>query len=174
MEQFEDYLASIESRFKQAGYKLMRGVRLPGGRTCDLVAAKTYFSWKGFIFISQFVFVARVEWPVPADAQRLFEAGLKYCQDGVDLPILFRGLQAGGMIVPCLVSESVNEATVEFANQIPRKHWALFEFPVFHELKAGRTHYCRKKGWWGRLFYSDFHKLVTTCLVREDSKPAGS
>jgi hypothetical protein len=167
VERAEDYLGAIEDRFDHHGYKIAHGVKLSGDWTCDLVAAKTYFTWKGLIFLSQFVFVAQVENPSPADAQSLFEDGLEYCKDGRSLPVRFRGLQAGGMIVPCLVAAGVGKAAVEFANKIPRKHWALFEFPVFHDLATGETHYCRKKGWWGRLFYSDFHKMVANCLLSE-------
>jgi hypothetical protein len=172
MERLEDYLKSVQNRFETHNYKLIRGVKLPANWTCDLVAAKTYFSWKGFIFLSQYIFFAHVERPTASDAQRLFEAGLQYCREGGDLPIRFRGMQAGGMIVPCLVAPSVDEAAIEFANMIPRKHWALFEFPVFHDLSSGATHYCRKKGIWGRLFYTDFHRLVAKCIVSERSSPA--
>jgi hypothetical protein len=124
MERAEDYVRSVQERLERAGFKLIREAALPGGWKCDLVAARTYFSWKGFIFLSQYVFLAQVDKPAPADARRLFDAGLEYCQGGGDLPIRFRGLQAGGMIVPCLVSPSVDATVVEFAGTIPRKHWA--------------------------------------------------
>ncbi len=84
--------------------------------------------------------------PAPADARRLFDAGLGYCQGGGDLPIRFRGLQAGGMIVPCLVSPSVDATVVEFARTIPGKHWASSNFPCSTTCPRARRTIAGRRG----------------------------
>jgi GNAT superfamily N-acetyltransferase len=152
-------LASIENRLQRRKMRVLRQVPLPDGPVADLVGSRTYFSWKGLVFISQHVVLRCLESATKADAEELFDAGFRYAQEVNRLP-LARGMQFGYMVIPCLVVSHAEEALIAYAESRPRKHWALFEFPVVVDLGTGAVHYYRKTPLWGGLYFSDVGELV--------------
>lgn len=165
MNELSDFLASVEGRLRKRGMRIARRVELPDESTADLVGSRTYFSWKGLVLLSQHVIVRSAESGSRAEAERLFDTGFQYAKKVNRIPLL-RGLQFGYMVIPCLVLNHADESLVRYAESRPRKHWALFEFPVVVDLGAGTVHYYRQPAIWGAFFFTDMREVVEDGISR--------
>jgi len=164
VDELSDFLIAVEDYLQARGLCVSRHMGLPGGRTADLVGSRLYFSWKGLVLVSQHVVVHSIESATKADAEELFDAGFRYAKKVNRVPLL-RGLQFGYMVIPCLVVRHRDEGLVRYVESRPRKHWAMFEFPVVVDLSARAVHYYQKTPIWGGFFYSDMRDLVENGIV---------
>jgi hypothetical protein len=155
----EMIVGGIGQRFHTGGYKVFQNVPLPNGPMAALTASRTYFSWKGLIIFSQHVIVRQMDNARLPDIQDLFEAGFRYGKQVNKVP-LPRGFQFGYMIIPVIVGADAEVAMVQYACASPRKHWSLFEFPVFVDTRTGQTYCFSGTAAWGAFFYSDMRRLV--------------
>ena len=94
----------------------------------------------------------------------MFDGGFRHAKRVNRIPLL-RGLQFGYIVVPWIVVDRATPELVSFAVGQPRKHWALFEFPVLHDLSTGQTHYFQQTAMWGALYYSDMRALVQATIA---------
>ncbi|MDY3555564.1 hypothetical protein R5W24_004707 [Gemmata sp. JC717] len=161
-----DFLTVADTNLRDFGMRVSRRVELPDGPVADLFGSRTYFSWKGFVILSQHVAVCDYgdRTATPADAQALFAAAFRRAKKVNRVPLL-RGMQFGYMVIPCLIVQSADDALVEYAESRPRKHWSLFEFPVVVDRSSGRTHCYTETAMWGAFFFSDMRALVRRCIV---------
>jgi hypothetical protein len=166
MSELNPFLDSVETRLSQAGFHTARDLRLPRYATVQVAASRTVFTWKGLVLLSQHVLVRHCPTATISDLQAFFDAGYRYGMSANPVP-LKRGIQFGYVIMPCLVVESCDPTLIQYACARPRKHWALFEFPVVHDLSTRRTHYFRQTPLWGAVYYSDMRKLAETCISTE-------
>lgn len=142
-------------------YRVSLSVDLPDGSTADLTASRTYFTWKGLCILSQHLFITRMDNAQVDDMKKLFETGFDFGK-GINRVPLLRGMQFGYMIVPIIATSNPSKALLEYAVSQPRKHWAIFEFPVVLDLESGEAHYFRQKFvWWGGFYFSDIRKVVS-------------
>jgi hypothetical protein len=162
-----DFLAEVDANLRDYGMRVSHRVKLPDGPVADLFGSRTYFSWKGFVILSQHVAVCDYagRTATPADAQALFNAAFRQAKKVNRVPLL-RGMQFGYMIIPCMVVASAGDDLIDYAESRPRKHWSLFEFPVVIDRGTGRTYYYRQTALWGAFFFSDMRELVEQCIVR--------
>jgi hypothetical protein len=140
-----DFLNMLQARCEDFGLRVSHGVEMPGGVRANLFASRTYFSWKGLIIISQRIVVCDFgdDYPTPEESEAIFDAGFKQAKRINRVPLL-RGMQFGYMVVPCIVVETAYGDLIEYAESPPRKHWALFEFPVVVERSTRETYYFRQ------------------------------
>lgn len=158
-----DRLTSIERRLSDSEYLVSRDVQLPGGGTAKIVASRTYFSWKGFVILSQHLVVCKMEQPTVADMQKLFQDGFHIGKKRNRVPLV-RGLQFGYMIVPVIIADVVSDELIQHVSQHPKKHWCLFEYPVVCNANSKETYYFKGTSWWGALFFSDLRDVVSTYI----------
>ena len=160
-----DFLSAAYANMQDYGLHVSRQVQLPDGPLVDLFGSRTYFSWKGFVLISQHVAVRDYAGAAatPADAQALFDAGFRQAKKVNRVPLL-RGMQFGFMIVTCLVVATADRALIEYAESRRPARWSLFEFPVVVDRSTGRTHYYNKTAIWGAFYFSDMRRLAKRCF----------
>lgn len=77
---FEDYINSVEARLKDHRYQVVRDEKLPDNSTCELVATRRYFSWKGFVMLRQYVFVNYITKPT-VEESRTVRDWLTICKE---------------------------------------------------------------------------------------------
>lgn len=159
MPTYETFLDQVEANSLESDFKTKRGVTLPSGGTADLAASRTKFFWPAVMFFSQHLLVRYLPNATVQDFQRLFDAGFRYGKSVNRVP-LFRGLQFGYFILPVIAVDRATQELKDFASAAPKKHWALFEFPVLHELATGRTYFHRSTPLWGALINHEVRKLA--------------
>lgn len=154
---------NIAAALENGPFNVSRDVELPDGSKADVVASRTYFSWKGLVILSQHVVVRHIDGASRDDVKALFDSAFRFGKKANWVPLL-RGLQFGYMIIPVIVGESPDPSLVEAVSQRPPKHWALFEYPVVVDLSAQRT-VCASGSWvWGNFFFSDLRKVADTYI----------
>lgn len=161
--EFNQFLNTTQKCLESLKFKTVRDNALPCEANISLSASRTRFLWKGLVFSSQHVFITQMEDPSIADLKNIFEAGFEYVKKRNHFPLV-RGLQFGYLIIPCIVSHSVNEDLKEFVSQQHKKHWARFDFPVVHDLDKNQTYYFRESFAWGLLFFSEARNIVSECI----------
>lgn len=164
MDDFPKLLSTADTRLSSAGFRVGRNVGLSDGSTADLGASRTTFSWKGLVLMSQHVLLRRAPSCSVPELQAFFEAGFRYGKGANRVP-LCRGLQFGYMIIPCVAVETATPELIAYASKSPRKRWALFEFPVVHDLSSGQTHFYRDTALWGAFYFSDMRAIVKSALM---------
>jgi hypothetical protein len=146
-------------RLHQGGYRVARAAQLPDGTLADIAASRTYFSWKGLVVISQHVVIRRMENATVADMQALFQQGFRFGKKRNWIPLV-RGLQLGYMVLPVIITANPRTELVQYAGAPPRKHWALFEFPIVVNETTGQADYFRGTPLWGAFFFSDMRSVA--------------
>ncbi|MCJ7580234.1 MAG: hypothetical protein MUP98_06840 [Candidatus Aminicenantes bacterium] len=160
MMEYSEFLEKTNTNLKNAKYRISTVEKLPDSAQIDLLASKTYFSWKGFVILSQHFLISYIENPTLQDEQDLFDHGFKLGKKINRIPLL-RGMQFGYMIIPIIVTKNVEESLLSYVTNTPRKHFSIFEFPVIVDLEKNQIHYFKKTAIWGALFFSDMRKTVS-------------
>ncbi len=165
VDELSEFLALVEGQLHAQGLRASRQVKVQGGPKVDLIGSRTYFSWKGLVLLSRHILVRSMESATRADAEDLFDVGFRYGKKGNRVPLL-RGLQFGYMVIPCLAVRHADEGLIRYVESRPRKHWAIFEFPVVVDFKARAVYYYRKTAMWGAFFFSDMRYLVESVIAK--------
>ncbi|HSY90993.1 MAG TPA: hypothetical protein VK812_06440 [Candidatus Binatus sp.] len=165
----EDIIESIARRLSEGGYKVSREVTLPNGPTAKIAASKTYFSWKGLVILSQHIVVQQLDKAKTQDIQALFESGFRFGKHANWIPLL-RGMQFGYMIIPVIVGANPDGALVQYVSSSPRKHWSLFEYPVFVDSHNSETFSFQGTAVWGAFFFSDLRKVIEKYITSLPTK----
>ena len=159
MNTYNDLLRTTERNLSASRFRISRDISLANGMTCDLAASRMSFSWKGLVILSQHLLLRHAPTATPADFYAFFDDGFRYAKRANRLP-LFRGLQFGYMVVPFIAVDAATPELITFVSSRPRRHWALFEFPVLHDLSTGRTHYFDETAVWGAAFFSEMRDMI--------------
>lgn len=154
---------NIAKALANGPFKVSRDVELSDGHKADIVASRTYFSWKGFVILSQHVVVRHIDGASQDDEKALFDSAFRFGKKANWVPLL-RGLWFGYMIIPVIVGESPDPSLVDTVSQRPPKHWSLFEYPVVVDLSRSRTIYFSGSAIWGGFFFSDMRKIADTYI----------
>jgi hypothetical protein len=165
----EDIIESIARRLSEGGYKVSREVTLPNGPTAKIAASRTYFSWKGLVILSQHIVVQQLDNAKTQDIQALFESGFRFGKHANWIPLL-RGMQFGYMIIPVIVGANPDGALVQYVSSSPRKHWSLFEYPVFVDSHNSETFSFQGTAVWGAFFFSDLRKVIEKYITSLPTK----
>ncbi|HTC93813.1 MAG TPA: hypothetical protein VK699_10210 [Terriglobales bacterium] len=165
-----NFLSTVCANMRNYGLTVSDRVTLPSGPVVDYFGSRTYFSWKGFVILSQHVAVRDYAdmRATPMDAEALFEASFRQAKKVNRVPLL-RGMQFGFMVIPCLIVANADQALVEYAERRPPKHFSLFQFPVVVDRSTGKTHYYKQTALWGAFFFSDMREVVERCIVAAES-----
>jgi hypothetical protein len=163
MDTYHHLLATVDRNLGSSQFRVSHDVLLPDGSTADLAASRTTFSWKGLVIISQHLLLRHLSSATAADFYALFDSGFLYAKRVNRVPLL-RGMQFAYMIVPCIAIDSVTPDLALFASSRPRKHWAIFEFPVLYDLSTGQAHYFHETAMWGAFFFSDLRSLTQSTI----------
>src|SRR5271169_6459307 len=155
----DDIIDSIAQRLGKGGYKVSREVALPNGPMAKIAASRTYFSWKGLVILSQHIVVRQLDNARTQDIQELFEAGFRFGKRANWVPLL-RGMQFGYMVIPIIVGADPDSALVQYVSASPRKHWSLFEYPVFVDSRNSKVFHFQGTAVWGAFFFSDLRRVV--------------
>ena len=156
---FHDLLSTVQRNLDSSQFGVARDVALPNRTNVDLAASRTKFSWKGMVILSQHLFLRHLPAASAADFRELFDGGFLHAKRLNRVPIL-RGMQFGYLIIPCIAVDAATPDLIDFALRCPRKHWALFEFPVLHDLSTSETYFFHETAMWGALFFADARALV--------------
>ena len=158
-------LDSVAAGLSAGPYKVSRQVELANGLTADITASRTTFSWKGLVILSQHLVLQHVDNASVPDLQGLSKEAFRFGKKANRVPLL-RGMQFGYMIIPVIIGCDLDDAALEYASQSPRKHWALFEYPVAIDLTTNRIEYFRGTAVWGAFFFSDLRRIVEKYVER--------
>jgi hypothetical protein len=164
MQNYQDLVSIVGGNLSSSGFRLAHGVTLQNGITTDLLASRTIFSWKGLVIHSQHIFLCHANQATVSDFHSLFDEGFLHAKHANRIPLL-RGMQFGYWIVPFIAVDLVTPDLIAYATSRPRKHWALFEFPVLYDLSTGQTHSFQKTALWGAWFFSDMRSLTSSSIA---------
>ena len=164
MHTYQDIVSTVERNISSSGFRSARNVSLPDNTAADLVASRTTFSWKGLVILSQHLLLRHLPTAAAQDFHALFAGGFLHAKRVNRIPLL-RGMQFGYMVVPWIAVDEATPELISFAARRPRKHWALFEFPVLYDLSTGQTHYFHQTAMWGAFFFSDMRALTQSTIV---------
>ena len=156
---------TVAQRFREGGYRVESATRLPDRTLADVAASRTYFSWKGLVLVSQHVVIRQMENATVADMQALFQAGFRFGKKRNWVPLV-RGLQFGYMVLPVIITANPHAELVQYARSMPRKHWALFEFPVVIDANTGHADYFRDTPFWGAFLFADMRSVAEGFIER--------
>ena len=160
MIEYSEFLEKAKTNLKNAKYHIPTTEKMTDNNQIDLLASKTYFSWKGLVILSQHLLIKYIENPSLQNEQVFFEQGFKLGKKVNKIPLL-RGLQFGYMIIPIIVTKNVEKSLLTYVTEMPPKHWALFEFPVIVDLAKNEIYYFKKTATWGAFFFSDMRNVVS-------------
>ncbi len=146
-------------RLKSAGCVISDGLPGVDAENRVLMASKTTFSWKGFVFLSQHVVVREISEPKVQDVQQLFDIGFAAAKKVNCVPLL-RGMQFGYVVIPVIVAEVVSPEVRHYVCQAPLNRWCLLELPVICNIRTEETWYFKRTNLWGALFFSDLRRLI--------------
>lgn len=152
-------LTSIANNLTDTGFKVSRNVLLSDGKTAELAASRTSFSWKGFVILSQHIIVRYIDRATHQDMKTLFESGFRFGKKANRIPLL-RGMQFGYLIIPVILTDNADRTLIESAAQRPAKHWALSEFPLVIDLASHHLAYFQGFVAWGALYLPDLKEIV--------------
>ncbi|MFX1484654.1 MAG: hypothetical protein ACFFCP_15870, partial [Promethearchaeota archaeon] len=62
--------------------------------------------------------------------------------------------------ISALASNNVDLAAKQWLEHYQKKHFSSFELPVIIDLLTNETLYCRKKPWFGRIYYNSFFQFI--------------
>jgi hypothetical protein len=163
MMEYPAFLEKVNTNLENDKHHVSTNTQLPDNSTVDLVASKTYFSWKGLVFVSQHLLVRYQDNPTLEDMQSFFKNGFTLGKKINKVPLL-RGLQFGYIIIPIIATKNAGDALIKGVTDMPPKHWALFELPVIVDLATQQVHYFKGTAAWGAFFYSDMRNAVSTSI----------
>lgn len=156
-ENFESYLATVEARLTQQGFK-----PLPEGKVtlgADAVYRRRRFSITKFGVEDTFCVV---KWMpdltsggLESFSGQVFEFGAK---NKFFLP---RGIFATFITHALLVTEGLSEDVYRFVTTTYcPKHWSSFEFPAVLDLSTKRLYFYESTPPWGGAYYRGFRKEI--------------
>ncbi len=156
---FDTLIAASAEKLTENGFRVVRDASLPDNGFADLAASRNHFSWKGLVLLSQHLLIKRTESATVASMKAFYEQAFRYGKQ-VDRVPLCRGMQFGFMIIPCLVTEKAEQALIDYVTARPPKRFAVFEFPVVHELSSGNSYFYSQTAIWGAFYFSDMRELA--------------
>lgn len=158
-EDLQSVITSVRKELEMSGFRIVMEPQLHDGSMISIAASRTYFSWKCFILLSQHVLLKYIEDATIESLEQFYEQGFLYGKKVNKVP-LFRGMQFGFIIIPCFIVNKADQQLIDYVTSRPRKHFAIFEFPVVHELSSGKTYYYEKTAVWGAVYFSEIRSLV--------------
>ena len=118
MTEYSEFLEKTNTNLKNAKYRISTVEKFPDSAQIDLLASKTYFSWKGLVILSQHLLISYIENPTLRDEHDLFDRGFKLGKKINKIPLL-RGLQFGYMIIPIIATKNVEESLLSYVTNTP-------------------------------------------------------
>ena len=129
MSKTKEKLFSIENSLSDSGYLISHDVKLPNDDIAQIVASRTYLSWKGLVIKSQHILISTINNPTIANIKTLYQFGFCFGKERNRVPLL-RGVQFGYMIIPVILANEVSKELKNYINSPPKKRWGIMEFPV--------------------------------------------
>jgi len=164
MPAYPDLVSLVEKNLGASGFRIARGVTLPGGTPVDLAASRTKFSWKGLVILSQHLLLRHAPSATASDFQAFFDDGFLYAKRVNGVPLL-RGMQFGYIIIPFIAVDTVTPEIITFATSLPRRHFSLFEFPFLYDLSTGQTYSYQKTAIWGAFYFSNMRAIAQSSVA---------
>lgn len=124
----------LSRQLEKARYRVRTGEEL-GARPIRFVASKIkgFPAWIPIAMLSTHIVVLEKDKANPQDIQNLFDIGFGLAKRINRIPLL-RGMQFGYAVIPIVVGRDPDAELLRYAAAAPRRHWALFEFPVVVDL----------------------------------------
>ncbi len=158
----DGYLEQIARRFEREGFAVSRAVEFDGYQL-DVLAVKTSFELFKFGNFASFVGGA---WMEAADTKAIREFSSSFTQYALEKGPPFRGLGAGLVSFPVIVSQDFDDDVKEWVRSTPApKHWGAGEFPVLVSLKERRIFVLEKSPLWGRVYWGGLRKFARKQLA---------
>jgi hypothetical protein len=154
---------AIADRLRKADYSVSTNVSLDGEIMAEVAASRTYFSWKGFVILSQHVVIARYESAGVQDAEALFKLGFAYARRRNRIP-LPRGCQFAFIVIPILATARPSRELIAYVSKVPPKHWSLFELPTVLDPNSDVATYYKGRALWGGIYFSNMQNVISTFI----------
>lgn len=110
------------------------------------------------------------------DIKELFKTSFSLGKRINRVPLL-RGMQFGYLIIPLIIGREPDVELLSNATLLPKRHWALVEFPVVVDLTCCRVAFFEGYDQEGGMFWPMLQKIVTSHiepLVDQINEGAGS
>lgn len=167
--EYERFKENITQRMCNR-FCVLNNVDLMDGFRADLMAKRTSFFWQLFIFQSTYVFFKYLDCPNKSDFENIYNHAVDYIKKTNPFSFL-KGFLYGYTIIPCIITSNLNEEIIQYVNECPPMHLALFELPVLYDLKSKDTHYFKGKTSWGCFILSKARKVISRYLEDELKVP---
>jgi hypothetical protein len=188
------FIAAIETRLRQAGYDVSLNVELPaaaesGARhgyvpvRAALVAARFYFCWKCFSYISQNIFVAELPDAGAAQLDNLSAAGAAFSRQKHS-PVSYltaeekswsrmgpggtaQRIKARGsyIVIPVVITQAPRPDILASCAAKPRLTMPMFRLPVVIDADSGTLSYYRGHAVWGGGVLSEMRSVVSQFIA---------
>ena len=187
-------VAAIEQRLRQAGYDVSLNVELPaavetGARHGSvpvrpaIVAAKFYFCWKCFSYISQNIFVAEVPDAGVSQLDNLSAAGEQFSRQKRSpqsylkaMEKSFSSMGPGGtaqrikargsyIIIPIVITKAPRPDLLARCATKPRLTMPMFRLPVVIDAGSGAAYYYRGRAIWGGGVLSEMRSVASRLIA---------
>lgn len=185
-------VAAIEQRLRQAGYDVSLNVELPaavetGARLVPvrpaIVAAKFYFCWKCFSYISQNIFVAEVPDAGVSQLDNLSAAGEQFTRQKrspqsylTAMEKSFSSMGPGGtaqrikargsyLIIPIVITKAPRPDLLARWATKPRLTMPIFRLPVVIDADSGAAYYYRGRAIWGGGVLSEMRSVASRLIA---------
>lgn len=148
----------LSERLSKAKYRVRTGQEL-GAQPISFVASRTKLA---FPMVIESIHIVALEqdgakW---RDMKELFKTGFKLGKRINRVPLL-RGMQFGYCIIPIIIGNEPDSDLLSNAALVPKRHWALVEFPVVVDLTGFRVAFFEGYDQEGGMFWPMLQKIVT-------------
>jgi hypothetical protein len=151
----DEYIQKVSKKFSDDNLQVKKD-RINNQEV--LVANKSEFRWSWLATKLQiFACVSSKDRITKGELQEYSKSCLDYAKSNMHG---MRGMQTGAVSFAVLASESIDDDTKEWVQQIPPKHFALMEFPVIYDLKEDKLYYCEKTPFFGWIYFKFFRSFV--------------
>lgn len=153
--EYDEYLQAIENRFNKDGFHQHREV--VNGLEVTVATAKEFrLSWMATRMHYFGIFGAK-DHVTQQDAEKFSQASFELAKRKFTG---MRGMMQGFASISALASNNVDLAAKQWVEHYQKKHFSSFELPVIIDLSTYETLYCRKKPWFGRIYYNSFFQFI--------------
>lgn len=156
---YGSFLDGFAARLSSRGFSVMRGIAW-GSFRFDVAAEASKFEVSKFGKMTRYVIASAFG---SADQKTVTDFSATATSFALEnrASVLPRGFGGSLLSVPVVVSEDFPEELKQWVTEnLAKKHFAAFEFPVLLSIKNREIHYCVKTPIWGAAYYRGFREFV--------------
>lgn len=162
-----DFVHEIIDRLFRGDFKLNHSIN--NEMAIEVVATRKKFHFKTMTFLHQYILISVRNSATIKDYESLYEFGLEYAKklDNKGLPL---GILHSYMIIPCILTRTMEKNTKEYLISLPEMQYHVFQFPVGVDERDGKIYFFNGKMRYGFLLSNEYKNIIKRYFIGESKK----